>query len=214
MPPQVCEDDEAGRFLQEAQRVVEEAQRIVESLPDVEIHAIELAIRQLCRIRDILRSLEDEYIPAAQNAALVSSVVRLTDFLQESLANINPPSVPAPTSVATGRKGRPPVQIDLANCQRLHKAGNSWSSIAEAHGISRQTLYNHFGKAGLPTARKSFAEITDYELDELVAAITLERPFIGQHIVIGHLEHLGLHVPVKRVELSLRCVDDVGVMIR
>ncbi|KAJ6550743.1 hypothetical protein B0H10DRAFT_1648708, partial [Mycena sp. CBHHK59/15] len=47
-------------------------------------------------------------------------------------------------------------------------------------------------------------EMTDEELDELVAEISLAHPFRGSTIISGHLESRGVHVPKKRVQDSLR----------
>ncbi|KAJ7300686.1 hypothetical protein DFH08DRAFT_828236 [Mycena albidolilacea] len=79
--------------------------------------------------------------------------------------------------------------------------------ITWAMGVSRQTLYNHMDNAGRSTARREWTEISDVELDERVAEISLLHPFSGSAIISGHLEARSIHVPRKRVQDNLRRVD-------
>ncbi|KAJ7302742.1 hypothetical protein DFH08DRAFT_904824, partial [Mycena albidolilacea] len=81
-------------------------------------------------------------------------------------------------------------------------------------GVIRQTLYNHMDNAGRSTARREWTEISDLALDERVAEISLLHPFSGSAIISGHLEARSIHVPRKRVQDSLRRVDEIGVLVR
>jgi hypothetical protein len=51
-------------------------------------------------------------------------------------------------------------------------------------------------------------------LNEKVAEISLQHPFAGSVIVLGHLEAQTIHNPVDRVRESLRRVDTIGVIVR
>jgi hypothetical protein len=104
--------------------------------------------------------------------------------------------------------------LDLRRAQELHALGNTWKDIASAMGVVRQTLYNHMAASGFSTARKEFTDISDDYLDELVAEISLEHPFIGSAIVQGHLEARKVHVPRLRVQECLKRVDAMGVLVR
>ncbi|KAJ7315766.1 hypothetical protein DFH08DRAFT_893191 [Mycena albidolilacea] len=81
-------------------------------------------------------------------------------------------------------------------------------------GVTRQTLYNHMDNAGCSTARREWTEISDVELDERVAEISLLHPFSGSAMISGHLEARSIHVPRKHVQDSLRRVDEIGVLVR
>ncbi|KAJ7301575.1 hypothetical protein DFH08DRAFT_613008, partial [Mycena albidolilacea] len=59
-----------------------------------------------------------------------------------------------------------------------------------------------------------FPDISDDALDELVAQISLQRPFAGSIIVLGHLEAQAIHIPAACVRESLRKVDTIGVIVR
>ena len=51
-------------------------------------------------------------------------------------------------------------------------------------------------------------------LDEIVAEIGRQHPFIGSTIMQGHLEARGIHISRTRVQQSLRRVDAIGVLVR
>ncbi|KAJ6580515.1 hypothetical protein DFH09DRAFT_1076768 [Mycena vulgaris] len=65
-------------------------------------------------------------------------------------------------------------------------------------GVVRKTLYNQMESTSRSTARKEWSYITDEDLDERVAEISLAHPFAGSTIILGHLEVTGLHVQKKR----------------
>jgi len=208
------DNDAIYTYLRNARDVVLEAQLVSEAVPNVELSAVERAAQQLDGIRRTIWSIKDPLISVESVENMAADVTRLLVYLRESAEKMVSQPVPLPHTVDTGRRGRPAVNINLDDCQRLHDLGNSWASVSEAHGISRQTLYNHFKRSSRSTARQPFSEVTDEDLDELVAQISLEHPFAGQRIVLGHLEAKGIHVPIKRVEGSLRRVDEASVLVR
>jgi hypothetical protein len=75
-------------------------------------------------------------------------------------------------------------------------------------------MYNHMDRAGFSTDRRPFTEISDDELDEHVSAISLDHPFAGSGIIMGHLEALSIHLPSEHVQDCLRRVDALGVLVR
>jgi hypothetical protein len=96
----------------------------------------------------------------------------------------------------------------------LHDLGNTWEDIAHPFGISRSTLYEHLDCAGRSSAWKEWTEISDEDLDERVAEISLLYSFSGSAIISGHLEARGVHVARKHVQDRLRRVDEIGVLVR
>ncbi|KAJ7247535.1 hypothetical protein C8J57DRAFT_945841, partial [Mycena rebaudengoi] len=56
--------------------------------------------------------------------------------------------------------------------------------------------------------------IDDDALDENFADISLRHPFAGSSIISGHLEAIGIHIPMRRIQESLYRVDAVGVIVR
>jgi hypothetical protein len=114
----------------------------------------------------------------------------------------------------TNSRGHPGYILDLDRAQELHHLGNTWENIADLMGVSRQTLYNQMAAHGCSTARQIWMDITDNDLDERVAEISLSHLFIGLAIVQGHLVAQGIHVPRLRLQESLKRVDSIGVLVR
>jgi len=206
--------DEAHHFLMESHRIATEAQFIIDSLPNAETPAVERIVRQLEAVRTILLYLDDPATTQAEIDQLVAFVNYLLMPLEQFLAV---PPLAANTNIPrehTSSRGRPSYILDLQRAHELHALGNTWEDIATAMGVTRQTLYNHMATSGISTSRREFTEISDEDLDELVAEISLKHPFVGSAIVHGHLEAQQVHVPRLRVQESLRRVDAIGVLVR
>lgn len=195
--------------------VTREARLIRDSLPNVDIPAARRSVTLLQAITTALDSLDDpwldpEDIRSAQQEVL-ESLIPLEQFLS---TNPGGQSTARRRFLYSGNPGRPPLDIDLDTAQELHDLGNSWDNVAQALGTVRSVLMDHMKKAGRLSERPAFTDITDDELDEVVAEIILEHPFIGGAIVHGHLESQGIHVPRRRVTECLQRIDSVGVLVR
>ncbi len=81
-------------------------------------------------------------------------------------------------------------------------------------GVSRMTIYRHLSETGLSSACKEFTVITDVDLDEYVVQFSLDHPFSVAEIIQSLLETSQIHLPRRRIQLSLRRVDVIGVMTR
>jgi len=68
--------------------------------------------------------------------------------------------------------------------------------------------------AGRSTSRRPFTNIADQDLDMLMSDISRHHPLTGSVVARGHLESKGVHVPLSRVQESLRRVDAIGVNLR
>ena len=104
--------------------------------------------------------------------------------------------------------------MDVHRAKALHDLGLSWKEIAATFGICRKTLYNHMNAAGISRAKPQYTQISDDDLDELVAEISLSHPFVGSIIIRGHLKARGFNLPDWRIQESLRRVDCIGVLVR
>ncbi|KAF8186206.1 hypothetical protein K438DRAFT_2154113 [Mycena galopus ATCC 62051] len=191
-------DHEAHTFFMQCNQISNEAQFLVDALPNVETEAVERLHRQLNAIKVILLDLNDPHSSPADLEPLVSYIDSLLIPLDGFLTN--PPPAPH-THIPvrrTGNRGRPEYALDLNRAILLHDLGNTWEDIAVAMGVSRATIYNHLDKYGLSSARKEWSELTDYQLDEIVSEISLSHPFVGNAIVMGHLEARQIHLPRAR----------------
>lgn len=170
---------------------------------------------QLQAVLIALRNLEEGWaegpVLADATSRVSNQIQSLTEFLQTSRGCSYSANAPR---IYTGNRGRPIFDLDLDAAQDLHRLGNSWAQVAKARGVGRRTLLDHLERAGRSTSRPAYDYITDDELDELVAEISLSHPFVGGTIVLGHLESLVLHIPRHRVTLSLQRVDAIGVLTR
>lgn len=205
--------DPVHSFLIHAGQILREIQFIIDSIPNVESFSIERAIRQLHAIHHVLSNTEDDWLEQSEIDALLDTViaagVSLENFQQ---------APPVPRNIGTSRAastgGRPQYIIDLDRAIELHEMGNTWASVADAMGVCERTLYYHLERANLSSGRRVFTDITDNELDEKVAEISLQHPFAGSVIVLGHLEAQNIHTPIDRVRQSLRRIDTIGVIVR
>jgi hypothetical protein len=75
-------------------------------------------------------------------------------------------------------------------------------------------MYNHLQRADIPSARLPFTTIDDDTLDHHVSEISLQHPFTGISVIVGHLKAQGIHLPYNRVQESLRRVDAIGILVR
>ncbi|KAF7328064.1 Integrase catalytic domain-containing protein [Mycena kentingensis (nom. inval.)] len=199
-------------FLMEADRISMEAQFIVDSLPNAELAAAERAVHQLGAVRQIVTTLDEEAVPEDHRQVMVAAVETLLRPLEEFI--YNPPPTPATRLTTEETGGRPRYQLDMDRVKTLHDLGNTYAEIAQAMGVGRATIYRHASAEGMCTARRLFTEIDDDELDERVAEISLNHPFVGSIIVNGHLEAQGIHLSRIRVQESLRRVDEMGMLVR
>ena len=209
----MAEEDTVHRFFQYADRIVQDARFVLQSLPNAEIFAVERALRQLHAVNVVLHTLDDPWVSQAEIEGFVDIVLAIAVPLEQFLDH--PPGSPvAAKTRLPGNPGRPPYDLDLGRALQLHNMGNSWEQVAHAMGVKRRTMYYHLQRAGLPSTRPSFTEIDDEDLDEQVSAISLKHPLAGSNIVRGHLEAIGIHVPIARVQESLKRVDAIGVLLR
>ncbi|KAF7354472.1 Integrase catalytic domain-containing protein [Mycena venus] len=209
----VKDRDPVHSFLIHAGKILSEVQFIIDSIPNVEPFSVERGLRQLHAIHYVLTTMEDEWLAQSEIDNLIETVLT-AGLALEQFQNAPAP----PRNVGTVRdistSGRPRYIIDLDRAIELHDMGNGWDAVADALGVCRRTLYYHLERAGISPARPVFTNIDDDTLDEKVAEISLKHPFAGGSIVLGHLEAEDIHLPIARVQESLRRVDAIGVIVR
>ena len=90
----------------------------------------------------------------------------------------------------------------------LEDGFNSIKDIALL-SVSESTVYHRMGCYGL--SQLQFTEITENELDEVVAEITREYPSCGEGLLKQILAHRGIKVQRMRLCDSVQRVDHEGV---
>ena len=87
--------------------------------------------------------------------------------------------------------GRPLLQIDIAQIMQLRKLGMSMTKISNIIGVSRSTLYRGLENTDLV----GFTDLSDQQLDHLIASYKETHPHVGERMVIGFLRSQNIHVP-------------------
>jgi len=137
-------DDEIARFLTEAKKMLREAQMVAEAVPNVNIAAVDQAAHQLYGIWVVLHSVDDPFISRPELDGMMQDVADLMQFLEQSAERLAAGPVPTPSIILTLQQRWPTYNLDLDECEQLHSLGNSWESVAQAMGVSHQTIVNHF----------------------------------------------------------------------
>ena len=106
--------------------------------------------------------------------------------------------------------GRPRLQVDVEEIAEMRKLGVSISKISEVLGLSRSTLYRVLEGSDLI----GVTEISDQELDSVVASYKETHPNDGERILIGYIRSKNIHVPRSRIRSSIRRVDPHGIQQR
>ena len=84
--------------------------------------------------------------------------------------------------------------------------------MAAAIGVSPRTIHRRLSEYGL-SVRGSYTEVSDEDLDSVVAEINHHFPRHGYRNIEGHLEHRGIRVPRRRIRASLSRIDPEGVAL-
>ena len=85
--------------------------------------------------------------------------------------------------------------------------------MAAAIGVSPRTIHRRLSEYRL-SVRGSYTEVSDEDLDSVVAEINHHFPRHGYRNIEGHLEHRGIRVPRRRIRASLSRIDPEGVALR
>ncbi|CAL9695551.1 unnamed protein product [Knipowitschia caucasica] len=113
---------------------------------------------------------------------------------------------------AVGR-GRPKCVIDPEYLKYLLNIPLSSTAIASLLGVSRSTIHRRMAENNL-SVTALYSEMSDQELDSVVADIKTNMPDSGYRMVKGALKSRGHLVQWERVRASLHRVDTLGVLER
>lgn len=88
----------------------------------------------------------------------------------------------------------------------MRDLGFNWITISRMLSVNIRTLYNYRTQLGL-VDYGSFTDITNDNLDQLIADIIQQTPGSGETYVTGSLRGRGIRVQRWRVRERLRIVD-------
>ena len=101
----------------------------------------------------------------------------------------------------TGNVGRPKLQVDEEQICHLKSLGFSWIKVANIVGISKSTLDR--ARASFSTTISNYCDISDLDLDSLVAEEINRKPDIGERMLSGTLLSKGIKVQRWRMRRSM-----------
>jgi hypothetical protein len=116
--------------------------------------------------------------------------------------------------------GRPPVIEDEEYCQRfvakvdeMREIGLKWTVIAKRLDVSDSFLLKWRRKIDYDDPFRQ-SDVSDADLDELIAGIQEDHPERGERMVMAYLKGCGVHVPRARMRASIHRVNPEGVSYR
>ena len=89
----------------------------------------------------------------------------------------------------------------------------TWTKIAQILGISRATLYRRLEEEDV-NPELWYSDISDHDLDTLIAAIKHDNPNDGDRLMAGHLCSRSVFVPRSCLRGSIHCVDTINTALR
>lgn len=150
---------------------------------------------------------------------LLSSMKReATRYIRELSCGHNDCTIPpvgiAPCMVehGSGLVGRPRIVVNLEQVDFLRSCGYTWEEVARCLQVSRSTLWRCMRE--MNNSMGKYSEISDTDLDDLVASIQQQHPNCGQVMLQGFLQHRGIEVQRYRLRDSIGRNDPLRRSLR
>lgn len=105
-------------------------------------------------------------------------------------------------------RGRPKLNINVQQIEMLRNTGMSWTRVAEALNVSRQSLYR-IAQPLIP-----HLQISDLALDNMIKEIMSHTQHCGETYIIGGLRAKNIRVPRRRVRERINIIDAAGRALR
>ena len=110
-------------------------------------------------------------------------------------------------------RGRPRLDVSSTQLEYLLNLGLSCPQIASLLGVSLSTIRRRMTDCNLSVS-SVYSQISDHELDILVADIKHSFPNCGYRLMYGHLLNQGYRITQMRIRDSLHRVDPDGSVLR
>ena len=143
---------------------------------------VELVYRELLA-KESLSGLD---VGEQQALILVRDALRCLENMLECINLDLNTSKSTPSVLCTGSVGRPRFQISKEQLQYLLEANFTVPQMAQMIGVSVRTVHRRMDEYGL-SVQGQYADITDSELDTLVADIHEDFPNCGNSVMKSHL---------------------------
>lgn len=114
---------------------------------------------------------------------------------------------------STRTSGRPRLKIPKEQIELFVDYGFKATDIANMLCVSVKTVHRRLHEYNL-SIRKSYASLSDEELDNIVIEISSQFKNCGYKAMRGHLLARGFKLQEERVRLSMRRTDPEGTFVR
>lgn len=118
-----------------------------------------------------------------------------------------------PGLLPASSRGRPRLDVSSTQLEYLLHLGFSCPQIAGLLGVSLSTIRRRMTYCNLSVS-SVYSQISDNELDKLVADIKHAFPNCGYRLMHGHLLNQGHRITQMRIRESLHRVDPDGSVLR
>lgn len=109
-------------------------------------------------------------------------------------------------------RGRPKLLVNLDHVELLQNAGYTWIDIAKVFKISRSTLWRRITESGM--CIDNYTDISDADLDSVVANTQIHFPNMGLRLLQGHLKTMDIKIQRKRLRESFQRINKFNSTMR
>lgn len=188
--------------------VFQDGRNIPEGTLDSFVVALELACRELAVLGATTQ------LTCAHRAACTIVQATLTELREtQELIRRSHDHESSPAVIHSGLPGRPSYNIPADNLVFLLENRFTVPQIASVMGVSVRTVRRRMSDIDV-FVRQQYSDITDQDLDHLIAQIQHQFPSCGNQQMLGHLQSRGFRIQQIRVRNSQRRVDPEGSLLR
>lgn len=141
---------------------------------------------------------------------LVSTIQRRMNESNSAIAQQMPSNYVFESAQSDGERGRPRIPITQEQIEAFEELGFSYVQTARILCVTEQTLRNRRREFGMSFGTDRYTDLSDEELDSVVATVLQITPEAGERYVIGALRSRGVQVQRSRVRASILRIDPVG----
>ena len=159
----------------------------------------------------MLQSMNGLHDNEERACELVRQALVSLQGMQDS--QLSEPDCCTPAVRLTGTVGRPRFDIPREQLSLLIESHFNVPQMADMIGVSERTIHRRMLEYNL-SIRSTYSEMTNQELDSVIADIHVEFPLCGYKQMSGHLLSRGIRVQQHRIRESMRRVDPEGTLAR
>ena len=192
------------RVASDMQTLGQREEGLPQDAPDSFLLLLELIYRDI-----LVREQLDGYPLTNRAGTLVCSTMRHLNEAQQQYMFVGTRETPILQSEFVGR---PKFDIPEEQLQFLIESGFTGLQMAEIIGVSLRMM-RRMADYELSIS-KQYADISDYELEQVVLVIKAEFPTCGQKQMMGYLQSRGYRIQQVCIREVMRRIDPEGSIMR